>query len=158
MDLYEINGDIRLLWEMYENGEIDVQTYKDTIESLGTETIVEEHVKMIRNAESNAEKLIDESDKLRVKAEAEKKKAETAKNLVINFLDAIQEKKISAGIFRVSKCVSKSVDITDISVMSEIYLVPQPPKADKKAILADLKSGKEISGAKLKESAYLRIT
>lgn len=158
MDLYEINGDIRLLWEMHENGEIDVQTYKDTIESLGTETIVEEHVKMIRNAESNAEKLIEESDKLRVKAEAEKKKAETAKNLVINFLDAIQEKKISAGIFRVSKCVSKSVDITDISVMSEIYLVPQPPKADKKAILADLKSGKEISGAKLKESAYLRIT
>lgn len=158
MGLYEINGDIRLLWEMYENGEIDVQTYKDTIESLGMETIVEEHVKMIRNAESNAEKLIEESDKLRVKAEAEKKKAETAKNLVINFLDAIQEKKISAGIFRVSKCVSKSVDITDISVMSEIYLVPQPPKADKKAILADLKSGKEISGAKLKESAYLRIT
>lgn len=158
MGLYEINGDIRLLWEMYENGEIDVQTYKDTIESLGMETIVEEHVKMIRNAESNAEKLIEESDKLRVKAEAEKKKAETAKNLVINFLDAIQEKKISAGIFRVSKCVSKSVDITDISVMSEIYLVPQPPKADKKAIFADLKSGKEISGAKLKESAYLRIT
>lgn len=158
MGLYEINGDIRLLWEMYENGEIDVQTYKDTIESLGMETIVEEHVKMIRNAESNAEKLIEESDKLRVKAEAEKKKAETAKNLVINFLDAIQEKKISAGIFRVSKCVSKSVDITDISVMSEIYLVPQPPKADKKSILADLKSGKEISGAKLKESAYLRIT
>lgn len=158
MGLYEINGDIRLLWEMYENGEIDVQTYKDTIESLGMETIVEEHVKMIRNAESNAEKLIEESDKLRVKAEAEKKKAETAKNLVINFLDAIQEKKISAGIFRVSKCVSKSVDITDISVMSEIYLVPQPPKADKKAILSALKSGKEISGAKLKESAYLRIT
>lgn len=158
MDLYEINGDIRLLWEMHENGEIDVQTYKDTIESLGMETIVEEHVKMIRNAESNAEKLIEESDKLRAKAEAEKKKAETAKKLVINFLDAIQEKKISAGIFRVSKCVSKSVDITDISVMSEKYLVPQPPKADKKAILADLKSGKEISGAKLKESAYLRIT
>lgn len=157
MELYEISGEIKSLWEMYENGEIDVQTYTDTIESLGTETIVEEHIKMIRNAESNAAKLIEESDKLRDKAEAEKKKAETAKNLVINFLDAIQEKKISAGIFRVSKCASKSADITDISVMPEIYLVPQPPKADKKAILADLKSGKEISGAKLKESVYLRI-
>lgn len=158
MDLYEINGDIRSLWELYEAGEIDFRTYADTIESLGIEKIVEEHIKMIRNAESSAAKLIEESGRLRVKAEAEKKKAETTKNLVINFLDTIQEKKIDAGLFKVSKCVSKSADITDISVLPEIYLVPQPPKADKKAILANLKSGKEISGAKLKESAYLRIT
>lgn len=158
MNLYEINGNIRSLWEMYEEGEIDLQTYTDTIESFGMETIVEEHIKMIRNAESNAAKLIEESDNLRSKADAEKKMAENAKSLVINFLDSIQKNKINAGLFKVTRCISKSADITDISVLPGTYLVPQPPKADKKAILADLKSGKEISGARLKESAYIRIT
>lgn len=158
MELYEISSNIKALWEMYETDEIDLQTYTDTIESLGAEMIVEEHIKMIRNAEANSTKLTEEADKLRSKAESEKKKAEKAKNLVINFLDTIQEKKINAGIFKVTKCISKSADITDISALPEIYFVPQPPKADKKAILSDLKSGKEINGAKLKESAYIRIT
>ena len=122
MELYEISGNIKSLWEMYETGEIDLQTYTDTIESLGAEIIVEEHIKMIRNAEANASKLTEEADKLRNKAESEKKKAEKAKNLVINFLDAIQENKMNAGIFKVTKCISKSADITDISEIGRAHV------------------------------------
>ncbi len=158
MDLYELNSNIKSLYELYESGEIEEQAYKDTIESLGMETIIEEHIKMIRNAEANVSKLSAEADKLRLKADNEKRRAEFAKALIIDCLGSLQKNKVNAGIFNVSKCVSKSVDITDISVLPDVYLVPQPPKADKKTILADLKSGKEISGAKLKESAYIRIT
>lgn len=112
----------------------------------------------IRNAEANASKLKEESDKLRQKADTESCKAEFHKRLIIGCLDALQEKMLDVGMFKVTKCVSKSADITDISLISETYLEPQPPKINKKALLADLKSGREISGAKLKESSYIRIS
>lgn len=157
MELYEINSYIRSLYELYESGEIEEQAYKDTMESLGIEMAVEEYIKMIRNAEANASKLKEEADKLRNKADSESRKAEFHKKLIIGCLDALQEKKLDAGIFKVTMCMSKSADVTDISLISETYLEPQPPKVNKKALLADLKAGREISGAKIKESPYIRI-
>ena len=37
------------------------------------------------------------------------------------------------------------------------YLVEQPKKLDKKAIMTDLKAGREVSGAELQHSRSLRI-
>lgn len=157
MELYELSLAVRELWEMYEFGEIDLDTYKDTIESLGTEKVIEEHIKMIRNTEANISKIKEEIDKLKQKADSEECKADFAKKLVIDFLNTLNQKKLEAGLFKVTKCTSKSVDVTDISLIPEQYLAPQPPKVNKKSLLADLKSGKEIKGAKIKESAYIKI-
>lgn len=158
MELYEINSGIKSLYEMYEAGEIDEQAYKDTIESFGVENAVEEHIKMIRNAESNAARLREESDKLRQKAESETKKADFSKKIIIDCLETLGEKKLETSIFKVTKCVSRSADITDNALIPFEYYEVQPPKINKKAVLEDLRSGKEISGARLKESPYIRIT
>ena len=45
----------------------------------------------------------------------------------------------------------------DEKQVDEKYLIPQPPKVDKKAIITDLKEGKEVKGAVLTQGRSLRI-
>lgn len=158
MDLYKISTAILSLYDSFEAGEIDEQTYADTVESLGAENVIDEHIRMIRNAESNVVKINEEIALLRKKAASEKNRADFAKKMILNYLNAMEKTKADTGIFKVSKCISKAVEVTDQSLLSEKYLKPQPPEIDKKSILDDLKSGREVNGARLKESPYIRIS
>lgn len=158
MDLYKISTAILSLYDSFEAGEIDEQTYADTVESLGVENVIDEHIRMIRNAESNAAKINEEIALLRNKANSEKNKADFAKKMILNCLNTMEKTKADTGIFKVSKCISKAVEVTDQSLLSEKYLKTKPPEPDKKSILDDLKSGVEIKGARLVESDYIRIT
>lgn len=50
-----------------------------------------------------------------------------------------------------------STKIEDESKIPEIYLIPQQPKIDKKALLKDLKAGQEVEGVRLVQTESLRI-
>ena len=52
---------------------------------------------------------------------------------------------------------STSAEITDESLIPEDYLVPQPPKVDKRGILADLRAGLDVPGAVLSENQNIQI-
>jgi hypothetical protein len=157
MNLYEINGSILQLAEMLESGEIDETVYNDTIESLGAEIAVEDVVKAIRNKQAEAEAIKVEADKLTDKRRRAEAAAEGLKKILLTYLTATQQKKVSAGVFSISRGASKSVEILDETAIPESYLIAQPPKVDKKAILAKLKEGEAIEGAQLKESEYVTI-
>jgi len=68
-----------------------------------------------------------------------------------------------SGLFKLSTKASKSVEITDLDEIPEIYLVdvPQPPKPDdrpdKAAIKRDLELGKEVPGVKIVEKYSLSL-
>lgn len=157
MNLYEINGSILQLTEMLESGEIDETVYNDTIESLGAEIAVEDVVKAIRNKQAEAEAIKAEADKLTEKRWRAEAAAEGLKNILLTYLTATQRKKVSAGVFTIRRNASKSVEILDETALPESYLIAQPPKVDKKAILAKLKEGEAIEGTQLKESEYVTI-
>ena len=157
MNLYEINGSILQLAEMLESGEIDETVYNDTIESLGAEIAVEDVVKAIRNKQAEAEAIKAEADKLTDKRRRAEAAAEGLKNILLTYLTATQQKKVSAGVFAISRGASKSVEILNEAAIPEAYLIAQPPKVDKKAILAKLKEGEAIEGAQLKESEFVTI-
>lgn len=157
MNLYEINGSILQLTEMLESGEIDETVYNDTIESLGAEIAVEDVVKAIRNKQAEAEAIKAETDKLTEKRWRTEAAAEGLKNILLTYLTATQQKKVSAGVFTIRRGVSKSVEILDETAIPESYLIAQLPKVDKKAIFAKLKEGEVIEGAQLKESEYVII-
>ena len=157
MNLYEINGSILQLTEMLESGEIDETVYNDTIESLGAEIAVEDVVKAIRNKQAEAEAIKAEADKLTDKRRRAEAAAEGLKNILLTYLTATQQKKVSAGVFTIRRGASKSVEILDETAIPESYLIAQSPKVDKKAILAKLKEGETIEGAQLKESEYVTI-
>ncbi len=157
MNLYEINGSILQLTEMLESGEIDETVYNDTIESLGAEIAVEDVVKAIRNKQAEAEAIKAEADKLTDKRWRAEAAADGLKNILLTYLNATQQKKVSAGVFTISRGTSKSVDILDETAIPESYLIAQPPKIDKKSILTKLKEGEVIEGAQLKKSEYVII-
>ena len=51
----------------------------------------------------------------------------------------------------------ESANLVDESLIPAEYLIEQPAKVDKKAILAALKNGETVQGAELKESEYITI-
>ena len=105
MNLYEINGAVAQLAEMLESGEIDETVYNDTIESLGAEIAVEDVVKAIRNKQAEAEAIKAEADKLTDKRRRAEAAAEGLKNILLTYLTATQQKKVSAGVFAISSVI-----------------------------------------------------
>ena len=157
MQLYEINGQIAQLAEMLESGEIDETAYNDTVEALGAEIALDDVVKAIRNKQADVEAYKGEADRLTDKKRRAEAAVDGLKALLLRYLQITEQKSVKTSLFTASKGVSKSADITDETALPAEYLIPQPPKVDKKAILAALKEGKQITGAELKESEHVTI-
>ena len=157
MNLYEINGAVAQLAEMLEEGEIDEQTYADTVASLGGSLAVEEVLKAIRKKQGDIELFKEEAERFTEKKRKAEASVEGLKRLLMDYLNITNQKKLNTGLFCVSKGSSKSVDVYNEAVLPEKYFIPQAPKLDKKQILADLKAGEEIKGAQIKETDFITI-
>lgn len=157
MNLYQITQTTQQLLELLSEGEIPEDVYKDTVDSLGAGNAIDDVVKAIRNKQAEAEAFKAEADRLTEKKQAAEKAVDSMKNLILDYLRATDQKKTGTGLFMVSRRSSKSCELTDETKIPEQYLIPQPAKIDKKAILAELKEGKEIAGARLKESESIMI-
>ena len=131
--------------------------YNDTVEALGAEIAVDDVVKAIRNKAADVEAYKGEADRLTDKKRRAEAAVDGLKALLLRYLQITEQKSVKTSLFTASKGVSKSADITDETALPAEYLIPQPPKVDKKAILADLKEGKQITGAELKESEHVTI-
>ena len=157
MNLYEINGKIAQLSEMLSEGEIDEEIYNDTLENLGGAVAVEEVIKAIKNKQADAELFEAEADKFTEKKKKAEKAVDSLKKMLLTYLNNTGKKKEQTTLFTVSKGCSKSANITDESLIPAEYLIEQPAKVDKKAILAALKAGESIQGAEIKESEFITI-
>lgn len=157
MNLYEINGQVLQLMELLDEGEIDEGIYQDTLDNLGGAIAVEEVVKGIRTKLAEAEAYKEEAARLTEKRQRAEASAEAMKKMIMTYLDNTNQKKLNTGLFCVSKGSSKSANIIDESLIPAEFLIEQPAKIDKKAILTALKSGEEVKGAELKESEFLTI-
>jgi hypothetical protein len=142
---------------MLSEGEIPEDVYKDTVESLEAENAIDDVVKAIRNKQADVEMFKAEADKFDEKAATAQKSVESLKKLLLDYMRATDQKKTETGLFTVSRRSSKSCELTDETKIPEQYLIPQPAKINKKAILAELKEGKEIAGARLKENESIMI-
>ena len=157
MNLYQITQSTQQLLEMLSEGEIPEDAYKDTVDSLGAENAIDDVVKAIRNKQADVEMFKAEADKFDEKAATAQKSVESLKKLLLDYMRATDQKKTGTGLFTVSRRSSKSCELTDETKIPEQYLIPQPAKIDKKAILAKLKEGTDIPGARLKESESIMI-
>lgn len=157
MNLYEISGAIQQLTEMLSEGDIDEAIYNDTLDSLGANSAIEDVIKAIRNYQAEAEALKAEADKLTSKRKAAEHTADKLKSMLMDYMSRTEQKSLSAGLFKVSRGSTKAVSIYDEKALPGIYLVEQPPKPDKAAMLQALKSGEEIPGAELITNEHIKI-
>lgn len=104
MNLYELSIAYEQLDEMFDNGEIDEQTYIDTLESMeyDLEDKLENIAKIIRNEEAKQKACKVEVDALRTKQASSKSKVERLKSFAMYAMKKAGYKKVQAGAFTVS--------------------------------------------------------
>lgn len=157
MTLYELTQNALALQEMLESGEIDETVFSDTLEGMGTEEKVENICKVIRNLDAKAKALKEEKERIASKQTTAENGVKRLKESLLIHLQALNKKKVDAGLFTVSLSSTTSVAITQPDWVHSDYLIPQDPKIDRKKIAEDLKNGKEVAGAELQKTEYVRI-
>ena len=157
MKLYELTSSYQQVLEIAE--QLDAETLTDTLNSIedAIETKVENTAFVIKSLEANA-KIIDEEIK-RLQA-MKGTQQNNIKSLKLYIQDAMEQ----VGINRIQgKLIKIAIQNNPPSVRlaedfnDDRYLIELAPKIDKRAILDDLKQGKEIQGAEILQDRSVRI-
>jgi hypothetical protein len=157
MNLYEMTVAANGLYELLTSGEIDEQTFNDTLEAMGTEEKLESYCKVIRQLEADSEMLAFEKARIEKKKQSVDNAITRMKDAVIQFMKVQNTDKASAGTFTVALSTSKAANIVDESKVPVRFLVEQAPKIDKAAIRKELMAGEIIEGCELQINEGVRI-
>ena len=116
---------------------------------------------VIQNLEATAKAIKDAEDRMADRRKAIENKVKGIKNYLLRNMQNSGIKSIECPEFKISLCNSPpSVIIDDESLIPLQYLrqpEPPPPAPDKKQILADIKEGVVIPGARVEQGQYVRI-
>lgn len=151
-NLYEINNQILECVDV-ETGEIvDVDKLQEL--QLQFDQKVEGIGCWIKNLLSEAKALKEEKDNLAARQKACENKAESLKEYLQT---ALGGQKFKTAKVSISYRKSESVDVSDISLLSDEYLKFKEPEADKTKLKKALKAGEDIKGAVLVEKNNIQI-
>lgn len=154
MTLYEMSAAANQLYELLESGEIDEQTMLDTMESIGASEKLEAYVHVQRQLESEIAGFAAEIERMEKRKAVLENHVKRLKQAQADFMRATGQKKATAGTFTLTMRENKSCVIEDETLIPLEYMVEIPAsfKPDKKSMLAAMKNGAQISGAKLNVS------
>ena len=157
MTLYEMTAQANALYEMLQAEEIDDQTFKDTLEAIGTNEKVEAYCQVIKELQGDFDKYKAEADRLAARMKTAKNGIDRMKDSLLTFLQVSGQDKVKAGTFTVSIGTSKATNILDEALIPSEYKTPQPDKIDKTAIKKAIESGLEVAGAEVIINEGVRI-
>lgn len=159
MKLYELTGQYLELEEMAANGEIDEQTFVDTMESI-TEDIkskADGYARVIRNLEANVEAYKNEEERLYSKRKTLENNIKRMKSNLQYCMCVTGEKKFKTELFSFNvKKSPKKLVVDKIEAVPEEFLIMQEPKVDNKA-LKEFVADNEVSYAHLEQGETLVI-
>ena len=156
MTLYEMTEQARELYALLESGEIDDQTFADTLDAIGSEEKTNSYCKIIRQLQADAEALKAEIDRLTAKKKAAEVAVERMKAALLDFALA-SGGKVRTELFSVGTRTTQSADIINPDAIPAAYRIAQPDKISKAEILKALKAGESIPGAKLSDNISVTI-
>ena len=157
MRLYELTAQWANLLELAE--QVEPEALKDTLDSIedAFDDKVENTAKVIKSLEADVESIENEVRRLTARKSALKNNATNLKSYLQDEMDKVGKTKVKGSLFNVGiQNNQPSLRLAD-EFENQRYLVEVVPKYDKKAILADLKAGKEIDGADVVQGRSLRI-
>ncbi len=160
--IYELTDDFLRLLEMAEDPETDPQAFEDTLEGLEYEIEIkaEGYAKVIKQLDSDAAGLDAEIKRLQAKKSAIANAQDRMKRTLEGAMIATGKVKFKTDLFSFGiqkNPPSVELDEEHLELIPIEYLIPQDPKPDKKRMLAELKEGKELGFARLKQTESLRI-
>ena len=157
MNLFEMTVNAVALYDLLTSGEIDEQTFNDTLSAMGVEEKLESYCKVIRQLEADAEMLKAEKDRIAKKQKTVENSIDRMKSAVTEFLKVQGKDKESAGTFTVALSKSTKVNVVDETQVPKEFLIPQEPKVDKSSILKLLRNGETVKGCELQINEGVRI-
>ena len=157
MNLYELSSAYQQIQSMIEDGQ---EGLSDTLESLNDaiEDKAVGYAKVMKNLDAQAKAIKDEEERLADRRKSLESNVKRLKESLEQSMINVNMKKIKTELFSFN--IQKnppSLDVVNEKEIPESYFIPQDPKLDKKAILADLKNGVEVPGVGIKQSEGLRI-
>ena len=155
--LYELTNATLELEEMLMSGDIDEDTYRDTIESLNIENKIENICKVIKNLTAEAEMYKVEKDRLSERQKTAENGIKRLKDSLLHYMLTTEQNKVKQGVFSVRINRSDSVSITDPLSIPTDYLKLSEPTINKAEIKKALKNGDEIPGAELVKNESIVI-
>ncbi|EPR7327062.1 siphovirus Gp157 family protein [Listeria innocua] len=157
MKLYELTESYQNVLDIAE--QLEAETLKDTLDAI-TESIevkAENTAKVIKTVNAEIEALDTEIKRMSSRKSTLKNNVESMKHYLKEELEKVGLDKVKGQHLTIRiQNNPQGVLVEDESKLGA-YLVEQPKKLDRKAILADLKDGKEIDGAEIQQGRSLRI-
>lgn len=154
MTLYEMSDTARQLYALLDAGEIDEQTVLDTMESIGAAEKLESYVFIQKQLEAEIAAFKAEIERMTERKRSLENHVERMKRAQIDYMQATGQRSASAGTFKLTLRDNKSVAVDDESLIPREFMVEKPAtyQPDKKAIMAALKDGKDVPGARIETS------
>lgn len=137
--LYKLNSEMHELFQMAEAEEVDAETFTATWESLALERDekISSYCDLYKSWCALADAIKHEAKTLNARAAACERRAEGLKNFLRRQIADREEFQNARHKFVWRS--SKAVVVDDETQVPGEYLIPQPPKIDRKAIGEDLK-------------------
>lgn len=158
--LYELSATYEELMDCLYDEEWDPETLIDTLDGIEgeIEEKAENYAKIMKQMELDIAGCKAEEARLATKRKSLENREERLKNALYEAMKAVGRPKFKTALF--SFGIQKnppSLAIADGVTVPDQYLIPQEPKVDRKAIIAELKSGAVIEGMRLVQGESLRI-
>jgi hypothetical protein len=162
--LYELTSDLRQLQSMV--GEIDEQTFRDTLEGLTGEIQIKAQnvAYFVRNLESTADAIDEAVERMQARAKALRGRIASTKDYLRFQMNAAGITKIEGPMVRVAvRQNPPAVVVDDEGSLPARFMVMSPPppppqpRPDKKAIADALKAGETVPGAHLERGERLEV-
>lgn len=156
--LYVLTGQALALQQMAFDGEIDEQTFKDTMESLDyeIEEKADNYAKIDKMLEAEIKALAAEISRLSSRKKVLENKQERLKRNLESSMIALGKTKFKTLLF--SFGIQKNpATVNVIGKVPKRFYIPQEPKLDKKALIEYVKEHGNTKYAELTQSESLRI-
>lgn len=160
MRLYELTAQFQNLLEMASDPEIDWDIFEDTLEALegDIESKADGYAKVIEQLDSEKAAIDYEIKRLTAQKTVRQNSIDRMKAALKTSMEVTGKTKFKTDLFSFGiRKNPASVVITDESRVAHDYLIPQPPKIDKKAIKEALNEGFEFDWAHLEQGTSLSI-
>lgn len=158
MKLYELTDNYMQLIELAD--QLDEETFRNTLESIqdSIEDKVENTAKVIKSIEADVLAIKEEEKRLKERRQALETKIDNIKDYLKEQLEKAGIDKVKRATFTVSiQNNPPKAEIVDEKSLPLEFMIPQPAKVDKRAILEKLKNGEHVPGAALVQERGLRI-
>jgi predicted nuclease with TOPRIM domain len=158
MKLYELTDNYMQLVELAD--QLDEETFRNTLESIqdSIEDKVENTAKVIKSIEADVQAIKEEEKRLKERRQALETKIDNIKDYLKEQLEKAGIDKVKRATFTVSiQNNPPKAEIVDEKSLPLEFMIPQPAKVDKRAILEKLKSGEHVPGAALVQERGVRI-